>query len=331
MMAFVELVSGFWISQAMSVAARLGVADALTEEPRSIEELAEATQAHAPSLYRLMRTLASVGVFTEVEPRRFALTPVGEYLCDDNPDSLRYQAVMHGDEWHWQVFGGMLQTLKDGKPAIEHLHQVSSYWEYLAQHPADKSNFDRAMLGVAKNYHTPFIESYDFSGATKVIDVGGGAGTLIASILKAHPHLHGVLFDLPTTVAEGAKFLEREGVGERCETVGGDILQSIPSGGDLYTMSYVLPDWDDLHCITILKNLRAAMGSDSKLLLVDSIVPPGDRHSWVKWVDLFELCMGSGKLRTEAEFGELFKKTGLQLVRTMSMETPCSVMELIPA
>lgn len=330
MMAFVELVSGFWISQAMYVAAKLGIADLLTEEAKSIDELAQATDTHAPSLYRLLRTLASVGVFTEVESRRFALTPIGKYLCSDNPYSLRYQAIMHGDEWHWRTFGEMFHAVKDGKPAIHHLYQADSYWQYLAQNPESQSLFNQAMINVAKNYHTPFIESYDFSGFTKIVDVGGGEGRLISSILKANPHLHGILYDMPQTVVQAAKVLEQEGVAHRCETVAGDIFKSVPAGGDIYTMSYIFIDWDDDSCVTILQNIRSTIADNGKLLIIDSIVPSGNEYSWVKWVDLFELCMGHGKVRTQAEFIEVFQRADFKLSRILSMETPCSVMELVP-
>lgn len=330
MMAYVELVSGFWISQAMNVAAKLGVADLLTEGAKSVDELAQATESHAPSLYRVLRTLASVGVFTEVESHRFALTPIGQYLCTDNPYSLRYQAVMHGDEWHWRTFGEMFRTVKDGKPAIHHLYQVDSYWQHLEKNPESQSLFNQAMINVAKNYHTPFIESYDFSSFTKIVDVAGGEGRLISSILKANPHLQGILYDMPQTVAQATKILEQEGVADRCETVGGDIFNSVPAGGDLYSLSYIFLDWDDDSCIKILQNIRATIPDHGKLLIIDSIVPIGDQHSWVKWVDLFELCMGYGRARTEEEFRAVFQSAGFQLARIFSMDTPCSLMELLP-
>jgi len=330
MMAFVELVSGFWISQAMNVAAKLGIADLLTEEAKSIDELAQATNTHTPSLYRLLRTLASVGVFTEVEPHRFALTEIGEYLRSDNPDSLRYQAIMHGDEWHWLGIGEMFRTIKDGKPGIQHLYHVDRYWEYLAQNPEFQSSFNKAMLGVSKNYHTPLIESYDFSKFTKVVDVAGGEGIFLSSILKANPHLHGVLFDMPSTITKAADFLEKEGLADRCKTVGGDVFKGVPAGGDVYTMLYIMIDWDDNSCLKILQSIRQAITDKGKLLIIDSIIPVGDQYSWIKWVDLFELCLGYGKVRTEAEFRENFEQAGFQWLENFSVGTPSSLMELAP-
>lgn len=331
MMAFVELASRLWVSQALNVAAKLGVADLLTKESKSVDDLAQATNSHAPSLYRLLRTLASVGVFTEVEPHQFALTPVAEYLRSDNPYSLREQILMHCDEWHWRSTGEMFRAVKDGKPAVHHLYQVDSYWQYLVQNPDSQALFDRAMLAIARNFHAPFVKYYDFSGCSKVVDVAGGRGALLASILKANPHLNGILFDMQQTVDEAAKFLEKEGVIDRCEMVGGNMFESVPTGGDIYILSYIFIDWDDESIIRILKNIRHAISENGKLLAVDSIVPPGDEHSWVKWVDLEELTLSYGGPRTETEFREIFQKGGFRLERILTIETPCSVMELVTA
>ena len=331
MIAFVELTSGFWITQAMSVAARLGVADIIKEETKSVDELAQAIDTDARSLYRLLRSLASVGVFNEVEPGQFALTPIGQYMRSDNPYSLRDLAIMHGDDWHWRSLGEMYRKLKEGKPAIHYVYGVNSYWEYLAQNPEPQSHFNKGMIAVAKNFHTPFIESYDFSGFTKVVDVAGGVGTVMSCILKANPHLQGILFDMPQTVADAAKFLEEQGVGDRCQRESGDIFKSVPAGGDLYVMSYIMADWDDRSCLTVLNNVRSAIAENGKLLVIDSIIPPRNEYSWIKWLDLFELSMGYGGPRTQEEFDAIFQKAGFNRVRTLTMNTPCSVMELAPA
>ncbi len=330
MIAFVELVSGFWITQAMSVAARLGIADLLKNEAKSIDELAQATDTDTRSLYRLLRTLASVNVFTEVEQGKFALTPIGEYMQSDNPYSLRDLAIMHGDDWHWSSIGQMYRKFKEGKPVVHYLYQVDSYWQYLDKNPASQTLFNEAMVAVAKNFHTPFIDSYDFSSFTKVVDIAGGQGTVLSSILKANPHLQGVVFDLPRTVDEAATFLEEEGIADRCETIGGDMFKSVPEGGDLYVMSYIMADWDAERCRTILKNVRQAIAENGKLLVVDSIIPPANEYSWIKWLDLFELCMGYGGPRTEEDYAAIFEGSGFRWANTINMNTPCSVIELVP-
>lgn len=329
-MAFTKLIQGSQIVQAMSVAARLGIADLLKDGAKSIDELAKASDSHAPSLYRVLRALASVGVFTEVEPSRFALTPIAEYLQSDIPGSFRYRAIMYGEEWLWRGLGEMYRSVKEGKAGISHVYQVNNYWEYLIEDSEAKAICDRGMLDGTKILYSSFIKSYDFSSFTKVVDVGGGTGNLISSILKANLHLHGILFDLPETVTEGAKVLEIEGVANRCETVGGDILKSIPVGGDLYIVSYVLTDWDNSNCLKILKNIRQAIIDTGKLLVIDFIITPGDQYHQAKGVDLFELCMGNGRVHTETEYREIFEKSGFRWVRTLSMETGASVIEVVP-
>lgn len=330
MMAFVELASKLWVSQALNVAAKLGIADLLTKESKSVDELAQATNSHAPSLYRVLRCLASVGVFSEIEEYQFALTPIAEYLRSDRPYSMREQILMHCEEWHSRSIGEMYRAVKEGKPAIQHLYQVDNYWHYLVQHPESQARFDRVMLAAAKNFHAPFVKSYNFSDCSKIVDVAGGRGALLASILKINPHLKGILFDMPQTVAEAAKFLENEGVSDRCSLVGGNMFESVPTGGDIYTLSYIFIDWDDESLIKLLKNIRNAIAQNGKLLVIDSIVPPADEHSWVKWVDLDELTLGYGGPRTEIEFREIFEKAGFQLARILKMDTPSSVMELVP-
>ncbi|MBE9248419.1 methyltransferase [Dolichospermum sp. LEGE 00240] len=328
--AFIKLINGSRILQAMNVAARLGIADLLKDGAKSIEDLSQASDSHAPSLYRVLRALASVGVFTEVEPCRFALTPISEYLQSDIPGSLRYLAIMHGEEWFWSGLAEMYRSVKEGKPGISYVYPVNSYWEYLVQNPEPKAICDRGMLDVTKNLYKSFIKSYDFSSFTKVVDIGGGTGNLISSILKANPHLQGILFDLPETVTEGAKFLEIEGLANRCETVGGDLLKSVPVGGDLYIVSFVLVDWDNSSCLKIIKNIRQAIVETGKLLIVDFIITPGDEYHQAKWVDIFELCMGNGRVHTETEYREIFEQAGFRWLRTLPTEAAASVIEVVP-
>ena len=332
MMAFVELASGCWISQALNVAAKLGVADFLIEGAKSVEELARLTDTHERSLYRLLRTLASVGVFEEVEPHRFALTPIAEYLCTDNYYSLRYQVIMHCDDWHWRAWGEMYSSIKDGKSGVYHVYKANSQYEYFQQDTAGGDNFNKAMIGVCRNFHTPFIESYDFSNCKKIIAIAGGEGTLISSILKAQTHLKGIIFDQPYVAEEAKTLLEKEGIANRCETMGGDMFKSVPPGGDIYTLSYILIDWNDDKVATILKNIRTAIGdTNGKLLVIDTIIAPPNEYQWGKWLDLELLSFGYGGARTKEEFNKLFEKAGFHLARVLSIGTPVSVMELIPS
>lgn len=331
MLAFVELASKLWLTQALNVAAKLGIADLLAEEPKTVDELAKLTDSHAPSLYRILRTLASVGAFTEVEPRKFALTPVAEYLRTDNPYSFRDQILMHCEQWHWDTTGAMFHAVKNGKPAVNHLFQVDTYWDYLVKNPESQELFDKAMLGAGKNFNERFVNSYDFSPFNKVVDVAGGRGALLSLILRKNPHLKGVLFDLAQTVEEAVPFLEKQGVLDRCERVAGNMFEAVPSGSDLYTLCFIMVDWDDDNAIKILQNVRRAIDKNGKVVIIDSIVPTDEEYSWVKWLDLEAMTIGYGRPRTEAEFTELFAKAGFQLARIVKTGTPCDAIELIPA
>lgn len=333
MKAFVELSSGLWINQALNVAAKLGVADFLTEGAKSVEELAQATETYAPSLYRLLRALASVGVFTEVEPRRFALTPVGEYLREDNPFSLRYQVMMHCSECNWPLKGEMYRTIQDGKPTIQHIHQVENYMEYLDGHPQEAELFFRAVGGILKNFCLPLLEEYDLSGFTKVVGAAGPENVAIGWILKNNPTMQGILFGPPPVIAEAADYLNSEGVGNQCETVEGDWSTSVPAGAGLYTLSYTMIESDDDAALKILQNLRGAVAENGKVLVMDSVIAPGNEHDWNKWLDLEEMTMGNWKVRTQEEFNALFEKAGFKLTRVIAKkeETAASLMELVPA
>jgi O-methyltransferase domain/Dimerisation domain len=331
-MDFVKIACGFFISQALYVTAKLGIADLLTTGAKSVDELAQITDTHSPSLYRLLRTLASNGIFTEIEPYRFALTPLAEYLQSDHPDSLRDLTLMLCDEWLWCSWGELFHSIKDGKSGLFHAYKIDdTYWAYLTKNPGFKKTFDKAMINIAKNFYEPVINVYDFSKINKIVDVGGGEGKLIVSILKANPHLFGILFDLPQTVAQAANLLEREKVANRCKTVGGDFLQSLPVDADLYIMSNVLIDWDDDKAVTILKNIRSSMSRESKLLVMDVIIPTGDVSHFSKWEDLFEVILGSGRSRTAADFSRIFQQANFQWVRTLEIGILSSAMELVPA
>ena len=333
MLAFVELASGLWITQALNVAAKLGVADLLTEGAKSVEELAQATETYAPSLYRLLRTLASVGVFTEVEPKKFALTPVGEYLRDDHPGSLRYQVMMHCSECNWPLKGEMHRTVKDGKPTIQHIHGVENYMGYLDQHPQESELFFNAVFRILKNFCPPLLQEYDLSGVTKVVGAAGPENVAIAWILQNNPNAQGILFGPPPVIAEAAGYIDSEGLASRCETLEGDLVESLPPGGDLYTLSYTLIEANDDAALAILQSLRSAVAENGKVLVMDSVIFPGNDHDWNKWLDIEEMTMGDWKVRTEQEFKDLFDKAGFKLARLIYKkgENPASLMELVPA
>ena len=324
--AMLQLISGFWISRAIYIAAKLGIADLLRDGPRTAAELAAATGAHASSLYRVLRALASVGVFTEDEKRGFALTPLSETLRTDAPGSLRAFATVELGEEHYPAWGELLHSVKTGKIAFDRAFGMP-VWEFFEQNPENAKTFNDAMTGMTLAVNGAVLSGYDFSPIGKIVDVGGGHGSLIASILKANPQMKGVLFDAPS-VAEGARSrIEVAGIADRCEVVPGDFFQSLPGGGDAYILKWIIHDWDDDRSITILRNCHSAMTEAGKLLLVEAVVPRGSEPHFSKFIDLNMLVMTGGRERTENEYRMLLEASGFKLTRTIPTESPMSVIE----
>lgn len=329
-MALMQMITGAWVTQAIYIAASLGIADLLKDGAQSVDDLARATEAQSSHLYRVLRALASVGIFTEIAPRQFALTPIAQYLRSDVPGSLRALARTISDEWQWNCWREILHTVKTGQPAMQRLYQVEDTFDYLTHHPESGAIFDDAMTGWARTIHTAVVNTYDFSGIQKIVDVAGGHGALLASILKANPHLQGTLFDLPAVVAGADQLLQQEGVADRCETVGGSFFEAIPAGSDAYIMSHILHDWSDDDCIRILKTIRQSIAAHGKLLIVEMLIPPGDTPHFGKLLDVTMMAIFSGgQERTEAEYRRLLQIAGFQLTRIVPTTAPVSVIEAV--
>jgi SAM-dependent methyltransferase len=325
-----HLIAGYWVSQAVAVAAQVGLADLLADGPRPTAELAEATGAHPRALYRLLRALAGVGVFTEVEPGSFGLTPMAELLRSDAPASLRGMAVyLCGDE-HWRAWGHLGYSVRTGHSAFEHLFGTDP-WEYRARHPETNAAFNAFMTGLVTQLADAVAAAYDFSGMRAVVDVGGSHGALLVAILRANPGVRGVLFDLPH-VAEGAKArLGAAGLSDRCEVVGGDMFEGVPEGGDAYILSRVIHDWDEDRSVAILQQCHRAIAPGGKLLLAEEVIPPGDAPSYGKLSDLNMLVSPGGQERTEAEYRALYEAAGFTLTRVIPTRSRVSVVEGTPA
>lgn len=320
----VQLIFGKWVSMALSVAAKLRLADKLAAGPKTEVELAEETLTHAPSLYRLMRALASVGVFASDEAGRFALTPVGELLRTGVPGSMRGVADYCGTEWSWKAWGSLLESVKTGRTAFNEVFGEGCF-DYLAKHPAEQAVFDEGMTGFSAAEADAVVAAYDFSNFGTLIDVGGGHGHLLGTILNKTPNLRGVLFDAPHVVA-GAK-LAAMGVADRCKAEGGDFFEAVPAGGDAYILKHIIHDWNDADCGRILGNIRAVSKPGTKLLLVELVVPPGDAPHPGKLLDLEMLVVASGKERTEAEYAALLAASGFKLTRVVPTQGPAGVVE----
>ncbi|MBA3868619.1 MAG: methyltransferase [Anaerolineae bacterium] len=324
--ALVQMMTGYWISQSVYVAAKLGIADLLRDGPRTSEEIAAACQAHPASLYRLLRALASVGVFAEVDSTRFGLTPTADLLRSDNPGSMRALAIMYGEE-QYRAWGDALWSIQTGSPAFDRLFGAS-YFQYLADHPESGATFNTAMTGWSAQVASAVVETYDFSDSGMVVDVGGGHGTLIAAILATHPHMHGILFDLPYVVASATQFLTASGVVDRCQTLSGDFFEVLPSA-DTYILAQILHDWDDNHSRTILQNCHAAMSSSGRILIIELVIPVGNEPFLGKLLDLHMLMLLTGRERTEAEYRDLLDSAGFRLTRVIPTSSGASLVEAV--
>jgi hypothetical protein len=278
--AILETLVGGWRAQALYVAAKLGIADLVKDEPKTVGELADATGTNANSLFRVLRALASIGVFEE-QGGRISLTPLAQPLLSGVPGSMRPTAIMFGEE-HQHAWGNILHSVRTGETAFDNVYGMNCF-EHFEKNPEAAAIFNDAMTSFATQTHTAVIGSYDFSGIETLVDVGGGHGALLSLILKDNPPLRGRLFDLPHVVNGASRVLDAHGVSDRCEIVSGDFFTEAPAG-NAYILSSIIHDWDDERSIKILSNCRRAAQPDAKLLLVEMVIPEGNEPFWGKWL-----------------------------------------------
>jgi hypothetical protein len=322
-----DLITGKWRAQAVCVAAELGLADILKDGPRSSEEIAGIANVSEDAAYRLLRALASLGLFSSLPGRRFALMPLGGYLRSDVPGSLRGFARFAGHEITWRPWGQLAYTVRTGTPAFEHLFGMHAF-DYCAQHPDVAAIINDAMTAATTTSAAAIVAAYEFSQIGTLVDVGGGHGLLLASILKTDAEMRGILFELPYVVEGARTLLRREGVAERCAVISGDFFDAVPEGGDVYILKGVIHDWDDERASHILRNCHRAMRPQAKLLLVEGVITSGDEPDAHKFGDLEMLVLTPyGKERTEAEFAELYSKAGFRLTRVVPTTSPLSIIE----
>ncbi len=323
-----RLFRGFWVSQAIYVAVQLGIADLLADGPRPISELAATAGAHESSLARVMRLLASEGVFAGREDGRFELTPLAATLRRD-AGPLSLQVSFLGGEASWRAAGKLLHTVRTGETAFEHVHGMD-FFEYYRQHPDERTLFDRLMVAQTTPAAIAVAAVYDFSPIASVVDVGGGRGALTIEVLKAHPHLRGLVFDQPGVAEDARQAIAAAGLTERCEAVEGDMFTAIPEGRDAYLLKYILHDWDDDRCVAILRSCRRAMTAGSRLLVVEQLLPKGNAPSFAKTQDMNMLINVGGRERSESEFAGLFEKAGFGLTRTVPVAGDMHIIEGSP-
>jgi hypothetical protein len=323
-----QMAFGALMSQALYVAAKIGVADLLSEKPRPVRALAAATETNERALYRVLRSLASAGVFAETDPKVFALTPYAELLRSNVPGSLRNGIIFAGEEWHWRVWGNLLHSLKTGQSAWGQVHGAEVF-DYFAAKPEQAEIFNHAMTDGSVAIAPLIVDAYDFSGIKRLTDIAGGHGYLLAQILKANPDVKGTLFDVAPVIAGASQLLEGEGVGERVEKVSGDFFASVPEGADAYIMKHIIHDWDDERATRILRNINRAMTKGSKVLIVEVVVPEDNELHFSKLLDLEMLVSPGGVERTATEYGELLSAASLRLTRIIQTKSPYSIIEAV--
>jgi hypothetical protein len=327
-----QMMNAYRLSQSISVAAQLGIADLLADQAQSVEELAQKTATHPQALYRLLRTLASFDIFAEIEGQRFILTPRSALLQSDIPGSLRGYATVMGEKWHWEMWKDILYSVKTGESAFEAVYGMG-FEDYYQQNPQVAQNFDAAMKGALALSDRAILDSYNFSNFERVIDIAGGGqgdGELLASILRQNSDVTGVHFDTPTRLEGAKKALEQVDLCDRCKLIGGDFFESIPSGGDAYIVKNLIHDYNDAQASKILSNLHQAIASNGKLLVVEMIVPPGNEPSLAKILDVEAMIMTPGAIeRTAAEYTQLFAKSGFEVSQIIPTKSPMSIIEAI--
>ena len=325
-----DMIMAYRLSQLIYVAARLGIADFLKDGPKRSEELAALAGVHPHALYRVLRALASNGIFTETEDRSFALTPLAAPLQSGVAGSVRAVAIMQNQESRWRAWGELLYSVKTGKSAFEHIYGMSN-WDYFAKNPDVFEQFSEGMAALTRDAIPAIVAAYDFAGRERIVDVGAGRGHLMAAILARYPQLRGVIVELPALIDDARKVLENAGVAARCELVAGDYWASVPRGGDVYVLKSIIHGMDDEKGVRVLRNCRESMVDGGRLLVIQVVVPPGNGPARIKMSDLLHLVSGGGQERTEAEYRALFDAAGFQLVRIYPTAASFSILEGYPA
>jgi hypothetical protein len=323
-MQMMALLYGSVLGRLVSVVAEFGVADLCVDGPRHVDELAVAVDADPDTLYRMLRALASAGVFTEVAPRSFALTDLAATLCSEVPGSMRAHARNWGSSEYLHTLLGLGGALRTGKPSFDTHHGVD-FWSYLGVHPRRAQVFDRAMGDRARQIGAAVLAVCDLSGVRRLVDVGGGQGHLVAAVLDRHPGIDAVVLDRPEVVAGAA-----EVVGDRATAVGGDFFTAVPPGADRYVLSSVLHDWEDDDAVTILRVVRDAMDPAGRLLVLETVLPEGDEPHLGKLLDVLMFALVGGRERTAREYAALLGRAGLRLEEIVPTATPVGVLVAAP-
>ncbi|MEL6149317.1 MAG: methyltransferase [Chloroflexota bacterium] len=322
-----QMITGYWVSRSLYIVAKLGIPDVVENQPVTIDELAEATGTHAPSLYRLMRALNSVGVFREDENGYFHLTPQAEMLTTNHPQSLRSLTIMFGEETY-DGWVQLMHAVKTGETGFSHAYG-EEFFPFLAKNPEVSRTFGEAMTGYVAQTHQGVLQTYDFTGTEVLADIGGSHGTLLSLILRRYPDMRGILFDQPHVIEEAKGIMAPE-LMERCDLVGGDFFQAVPEGADTYMLSSIIHDWDKPRGIQILENVREAIPDDGKLLLVETVIKERNELDFGKLLDLTMLTVTGGLERDAEGYADVLAHTGFQMQNIVTIAAPASVIEAVP-
>ena len=326
----IQMAMGHWVSRILQVAAELGIADHLASGPRTADDLAGPTGALPAPLYRFLRGLANLGILTEGADRRFALTPLGDALKTGAPGSARATILTIASDYFCDGFREFLYSVRTGKSGFEKAFGMTVF-DYLAKHPKEASLFSETMIGIHGQEPAAIAAAYDFSGVGTLVDVGGATGHLLATVMASHPSLRGILYDMPHVVRDAPPLLATRGMTDRVTIESGSFFERVPAGGDAYLLSHIIHDWSEPQCLTILGHCRTAMRPESRLLIVEMVLPTGDEPHPGKMLDLMMLVGPGGQERTTEEYRALLAKAGFRLTRVVPTASPVSVVEAVIA
>jgi len=321
-----QLATGYIASSALYVAVKLRVADRLADGPRPVADLAAAAGANGDGLYRVLRSLASLGVFEEVSPGTFANNLASSTMRSDAPGSTQPMALWMSDPFHFRVYADMMHSVMTGQPAADKTVGMPVF-EYFQRDKELSEVFNDAMTAFSAFVVPAALEAYDFGDISLLVDVAGGHGQVLTSILQKHPRMRGILFDIEHVIAGAIPRLEQAGVNDRCSTATGDFFKAVPEGGDAYIMKHIIHDWDDERALKILANIRKAMKPGGRIILLESVLASSNEPDFGKLIDLEMLVMPGGRERTADEFRALFQRAGFTVTKIVPTKSPLSVIE----
>ena len=326
--ALAQMVFGFVTAKAIHVAAKFNFADLIASNgPMSVDQLAKSANCDEGAVFRLLRALASNGIFNENKDGRFALTPMAECLQENHPQSMKAMAIAAGGLFY-RAYTELVFAVQTGKPGFDKAIGMGPF-EYLSNNPEEGKTFDRAMTNFHGGETQPMIDHYDFSVFDTVVDVGGGNGDVLSSVLEQNTEVKGVLFDMPEVIERARENISNKGLIDRCKPTAGNFFESVPNG-DAYILRHIVHDWNDDDAVRILSNCRKSMNSNGKILVVEAVIPEGNDPHPFKWLDITMLMIG-GKERTKEQFETIFNKAGLKINRILPITPAISIVEGIKA